>query len=65
MAFENVHITSTRNGSGATVGYREDLAVSDTMVCSLTSTLGISTDHLTLDGSGQSVTLDGGNRAIG
>ena len=43
MAFENVHITSTRNGSGATVGYREDLAVSDTMVCSLTSTLGIST----------------------
>ena len=42
MAFESVGISTTRNGTAAVVGYREDLAVADAIVCTLTSSVGIS-----------------------
>ncbi len=43
MAFENVQIHSTRNGSSGVDGYREDLASADVIVVSLTSAVGVTT----------------------
>lgn len=43
MAFENIQIRSTRNGSGLTVGPRQDLAANDAILLSLTSNAGVST----------------------
>jgi hypothetical protein len=50
MAFENVQITSTRNGGGAVVGYRQDLAENDVVVASLTSYVGVTSIHWELVG---------------
>lgn len=43
MAFETVKISSTRNGITAIQGYREDLAISDAIVCTLSDQTGVST----------------------
>lgn len=43
MAFENVKIRSTRNGGTPIDGYRDDLAISDLIGLSLTSTVGVTT----------------------
>jgi hypothetical protein len=43
MAFEGVQIHSLRNGGTPIDGYREDLVQGDTVLCSLTSSTGVST----------------------
>lgn len=50
MAFESVSIQSTRNGASLVVGFRQDLAASDVMLFSLTSTIGVTSARWELVG---------------
>lgn len=60
MAFESISIQSTRNGSGLTSGYREDLVAGDTIVLSLTSSTGVLSREWSIVGRPEFSTAGGG-----
>jgi hypothetical protein len=60
MAFSSVTILFSKNGDAAESGWRQDIAVSDVIVCSLSSTLGVSTYRWRLIGRPEGSGAGGG-----
>jgi hypothetical protein len=59
VAFESVQIHTTLNGVSGVNGYREDLSIADAVVCTLTSSVGISSYQWSLIGRPEGSTAGG------